>query len=568
MQCNFVEQDRSIAMESLPLSKSRDEKQRTEDENVKEDLADHNLSLDEYSLIKILKYLDFDDLLAVEDASEELGRLAKKYCWPNFKFLRMGTSFLGGFQSLGLAPRKINLALERAIMLESIEFESVHGDIDILGPLGNLRQNIKTVKTNSYSERGFRIFSCKCRGIKEFVLHLKTEYVRQNQDVVLEQLFRNNPQLQVLGLHNTDLLSGKCFQKLLLCDLQELTMDIPARPINYFLFLTNFNRLLTYSCTLKSLVLRIPNADNEIFRLPMLRRGLLTELYITCRFYITQLDDILSEIFIVNKKIKIFKLNVSNMSDFKGSCFKSLNVDCIEDISISRHYANIDNHLFDALPLFKKLSSFKLDISSADYLYDVNRILRKSLINLNLKRLCLDFVTDIHESTFQAIGTLTGLENLEISGLAIDNISQNHLQHISETLRNLKYLKFSNFNAVTECALAELNKLSLLKELYLVGINVVGSAGLCELKQLQVLGCICCFAMDLSVLPEFVRLAKNLHTLEIHKRLIITTELLQAINEEISRRDGGQSLLLKTDLTQLQFRDIVNLSPLLRVTNV
>ena len=256
---------------------------------------------------------------------------------------------------------------------------------------------------------------------------------------------------------------------------------------------------------------------------------------------IENIDDLLSQIFNNNRKLRSLKL--VDFNNLTGKCFLSLNESSIEETVLHNIHDIQNDFLIKTLPNFKKLQTFafaKVDIFIEGY------------TNKNLLKL---------------VSSLKNLEELSICVKILDEpaIDQSIFDFLTTSSPNLKVLSLSDCEGISDSHIESLYKFKKLEVLKLYGLNEITGSGLENLASLKELHTPICHRLKDNHLISLLRFASNLQVIDLQNCDEITNSLVNAAIEETKKRKNNLLLEICIGGTSIDIEKIEETSSLLHL---
>ena len=541
--------------------------------------------LDDDSLISIFKLLPVAERIKIERVSRTWKILAKQ-SWSNVTVLNMDPKILG-LKPFGKKHDYSEIndhVLEQILIrcgkyLQKINLNSVHECM--LSILANYSPNIQSIESDKASVEGIAQLAENCRNICE----LKTIFYRKMRiEKKFEKLFLSNQNFRVLDLNTWGIITGKCFLKLPLEEMDTIKLHIVQ---------DEYDSEIIANVIRKTKKLRV-------FKVQFRSISLITALANSCSnlselFLINNIEDdsanmdhLFSQVFKNNRNLK--SLSLYYFDNFTAECFSYLNENVIEEITLTGTENIQKVYLSKSLPSFKNLQA--LTFASLENNFD--QIAECIELCFNLKKLTLKDCNLSSEK--KLIETISSLNNLELLSVGCsyhdDIVSYDFCQYISCNLLQLKYLKINIFNGISDsglkliCELPKLEMLSIidcesisdaglqtvckiskLEELNISGCANITGSGLINLFNLKKLHCMDCNGLEDDGLINFLNYASNLEFLDIRFTNITNSVVDQAIDVTKNRINNVLLRMCIRD-TKIDVNEIEIMSPLLHLDRI
>ena len=485
------------------------------------------------------------DRIRVERVCKRWQKVTKA-SWSSLKELKINP------KTLGLKPSgkhhqypdiKVQEILKRCgRYLEKITSKQFLSCIDLIA---EYCKNIYSIECREVSNKELKNLSDNCTNISELRIRCHSYYIPnipldeyKIKDKALSDLFSNNQQLRVLNIFGGSECSGECLLKLPLEQIQEMKLDFGENChenlINAIYKLKKL-RSFEYMCVNEKVIKALAISCNNLTVLKLASRSSINSIFSSN--FINNLDDVLSQIFQNNKKIK--SLSLSQFKTLTGKCFRDLDHNIVEEIELSDTDNLQREFLITSLPFFEKLHT--LDFQFVER-HSCDHVAECISLCHNLKKVTIYSCQFLQKHLRFSVCKLENLEMLSVISLHNCSITNNFFNDVSQNLLHLKHLDLTRCPGITDNKIKTIFNSSTLEVLKVNElINFTGSR-LGDFPNLKEFHCMHCEKFEDDFLIRTIKGSSKLELIDAYNCKKITVAVVNIAIEETKKRKNNNLL--------------------------
>ena len=464
-------------------------------------------SLDEYSLTKIIKYLNIKDRIKLERVNSRFQR-ASKGSWSSFRSLSVDP--ITFTMSPSDFDEKVDCVNNSVLEFVLSRCGKYLWEIDVfflsngaaLEVVAKSCPHIKSILSGKASKSEIISLSESCKEIENltiFKLNKNAADKLPSWDRVLKSLFERNKNIRDLHLV-LDLVDCTCFEKFDSDKLQSLTLglssDSSVDPAAAHRNVKTLIDLVSKAQKLEKLSLAIPVCNSAL--LPIIAKGFhkITEISLLLFCDVINVDENLITLLKNNSRMRSFQLidYCNNQSTCKFIEF--FNDEVIEEIMIRHNVFDDDDegNFFRNLTKYRHLKKLVFVLpnlpnsNAVDLLANCNAI-QDLIVNVNGRPITRSFLIAASNMKNLQILRIQGNVDLVLSETYFDNVDPNNF-------KNLRYLQIQEFKNLTESVLKTISDIPRLSKLTIANVVEFAGNGLTTLNNITSLDCYKCPALE------------------------------------------------------------------------